>query len=155
MSRRVEDLILGKEKSNFRVMNEGKRGVVIDADEIKNHLDQYDAGNIDGDDLNQAIEQILRKMMSDQGVTFSDSDIREDEEKEEDDDAKDKKAYRGGVKRDKKKSPRDKAIDAYNKIGGSEEVREKAKKAKKGDKEALNWLLSNQKVIKAYNDIPK
>ena len=122
------------------------------------HADSYKKGMIDVDDIKQAFEEILRDykddIIADRSVSFS--DIREEEkEKEEDDDAKDKKAYRGGVKRDKKKSPRDKAIDAYNKIGGSEEVREKAKKAKKGDKEALNWLLSNQKVIKAYNDIPK
>ena len=74
---------------------------------------------------------------------------------EEDDDAKDKKAYRGAAKIGKKKSARDKAIDAYNEIGGSKEVKAKAKGAKEGDREALNWLLSNQKVIKAYNDIPK
>ncbi len=34
-------------------------------------------------------------------------------------------------------------------------VKEKAKKAKEGDKEALNFLKSNQKVIKAYNDLKK
>ena len=53
-------------------LNEGKRGVVVDADEIKFHLDQYDAGNIDGDDFVQAMQEILMDMMSSQSVSFSD-----------------------------------------------------------------------------------
>ena len=77
MSRRVEDLILGKEKSNFRVMNEGKRGVVVDPDEIKFHLDQFYGGNIDGNDLANAIEEILSDMMK-RSVSFS--DVREEDE---------------------------------------------------------------------------
>ena len=77
MSRRVEDLILGKEKSNFRVMNEGKRGVVVDPDEIKFHLDQFYGGNIDGNDLANAIEEILSDMMK-RSVSFA--DIREEDE---------------------------------------------------------------------------
>ena len=55
-----------------RMMNEGKKGVVVDADEIKFHLDQYDAGNIDGDDFVQAMQEILMDMMSSQSVSFSD-----------------------------------------------------------------------------------
>ena len=74
---------------------------------------------------------------------------------EEDEDEDDKKAYKGAAKRDKKKSKRDKVIDAYNEIGGGKEVKEKAKKAKEGDKEALNWLKTNQPKIKAYNDLKK
>jgi len=122
--------------------------VRVSQKEVRNQLNQYENGKIDGDDLANGIEQIVFGDIAPRGM------MRE-EEKEEDDDAKDKKAYKGAAKIGKKKSARDEAIDAYNKIGGSEEVREKAKKAKKGDKEALNWLLSNQKVIKAYNDIPK
>ena len=60
-----------------RMMNEGKRGVVVDPDEIMMHINQYQSGNIDGDDLAQAIEEILVAMMN-KSVTFS--DIREDEE---------------------------------------------------------------------------
>ena len=60
-----------------RMMNEGKRGVVVDPDEIMMHINQYQEGNIDGDDLAQAIEEILVAMMN-KSVTFS--DIREDEE---------------------------------------------------------------------------
>ena len=74
---------------------------------------------------------------------------------EEDEEEDDKKAYKGAAKRDKKKSKRDKVIDAYNEIGGGKEVKEKAKKAKEGDKEALNWLKTNQPKIKAYNDLKK
>lgn len=47
-----------------RMMNEGKKGVVVDPDEIMMHINQYQSGNIDGDDLAQAIEEILVAMMS-------------------------------------------------------------------------------------------
>jgi len=60
-----------------RMMNEGKRGVVVDPDEIMMHINQYQSGNIDGDDLAQAIEKILVAMMN-KSVTFS--DIREEKE---------------------------------------------------------------------------
>jgi len=127
-------------------LNEGKKGVVVDPDEIMMHINQYQSGNIDGDDLSQAIEEILVAAMN-KSVTFS--DIRENDEED------DKKAYKGAAKRDKKKSKRDKVIDAYNEIGGGKEVKAKAKKAKEGDKEALNWLKTNQPKIKAYNDLKK
>ena len=45
-------------------LKEGKRGVVVDPDEIMMHINQYQRGNIDGDDLAQAIEEILVAMMS-------------------------------------------------------------------------------------------
>jgi len=60
-----------------RMMNEGKRGVVVDPNEIMMHINQYQSGNIDGDDLAQAIEEILVAMMN-KSVTFS--DIREEDE---------------------------------------------------------------------------
>ena len=60
-----------------RMMNEGKRGVVVDPDEIKFHLDQFYGGNIDGNDLANAIEEILSDMMK-RSVSFS--DIREEDE---------------------------------------------------------------------------
>ena len=55
-------------------LNEGKKGVVVDPDEIKFHLDQFYGGNIDGNDLANAIEEILSDMMK-RSVSFS--DIRE------------------------------------------------------------------------------
>ena len=60
-----------------RMMNEGKKGVVVDPDEIKFHLDQFYGGNIDGNDLANAIEEILSDMMK-RSVSFS--DIREKDE---------------------------------------------------------------------------
>jgi len=45
-------------------LSEGKKGVVVDPDEIMMHINQYQRGNIDGDDLAQAIEEILVAMMS-------------------------------------------------------------------------------------------
>ena len=45
-------------------LSEGKRGVVVDPDEIMGHINQYENGNIDGDDLAQAIEEILVAMMN-------------------------------------------------------------------------------------------
>ena len=58
-------------------LNEGKKGVVVDPDEIKFHLDQFYGGNIDGNDLANAIEEILSDMMK-RSVTFS--DVREEDE---------------------------------------------------------------------------
>ena len=54
-----------------RMMNEGKKGVVVDPDEIMMHINQYQSSNIDGDDLAQAIEEILVAAMN-KSVTFSD-----------------------------------------------------------------------------------
>ena len=58
-------------------LNEGKKGVVVDPDEIKFHLDQFYGGNIDGNDLANAIEEILSDMMK-RSVTFA--DVREEDE---------------------------------------------------------------------------
>jgi hypothetical protein len=54
---------IGK-KEDEKDLKEGKRGVVVDPDEIMMHINQYQSGNIDGDDLAQAIEEILVAMMS-------------------------------------------------------------------------------------------
>ena len=50
-------------KESKEEIKEGKRGVVVDPDEIMFHINQYQSGNIDGDDLAQAIEEILVAMM--------------------------------------------------------------------------------------------
>ena len=67
---------IGK-KEDEKDLNEGKKGVVVDPDEIMMHINQYQSGNIDGDDLAQAIEEILVAMMN-KSVTFA--DIREEDE---------------------------------------------------------------------------
>jgi D-alanyl-D-alanine carboxypeptidase len=67
---------IGK-KEDEKDLKEGKKGVVVDPDEIMMHINQYQSGNIDGDDLAQAIEEILVAMMN-KSVTFS--DIREEDE---------------------------------------------------------------------------
>ena len=67
---------IGK-KEDEKDLNEGKKGVVVDPDEIMMHINQYQSGNIDGDDLAQAIEEILVAMMN-KSVSFS--DIREEDE---------------------------------------------------------------------------
>jgi len=54
---------IGK-KEDEKDLKEGKRGVVVDPDKIMMHINQYQSGNIDGDDLAQAIEEILVAMMS-------------------------------------------------------------------------------------------
>ena len=56
-----------------RMMNEEAGFTEVSQNEIKMHLDQYRAGKIDGDDLANAIEEIVFNR-----VSFS--DIREDEE---------------------------------------------------------------------------
>ena len=58
-------------------LNEGKKGVVINPDRIMMNINQYQNGNIDGDALAQAIEEILVAAMN-KSVTFS--DIREEKE---------------------------------------------------------------------------
>ena len=54
---------VGQATGPYSIRKEGKRGVVVDPDEIMFHINQYQSGNIDGDDLAQAIEEILVAMM--------------------------------------------------------------------------------------------
>ena len=70
----------------------------------------------------------------------------------------------GDKKTEKAARGADKAKDDYAKLAGKDNteiskasslVKAKAKKAKEGDKEALNWLKTNQPKIKAYNDLKK
>ena len=72
---------IGK-KADEKDLKEGKRGVVVDADEIRFHLDQFYGGNIDGNDLANAIDEILMAMMNSQNVSFSKpiNDLREEDE---------------------------------------------------------------------------
>jgi hypothetical protein len=91
-----------------RMMNEGKKGVVIDPDEIKFHLDQFYGGNIDGNDLANAIEEILSDMMK-RSVSFS--DIREKEMT----DAEKKKAAEKDAKKEKDFANKQKAVDKLKK----------------------------------------
>jgi len=79
---------IGKKEDEKEKLKEGKRGVVVDPDEIMMHINQYQSGNIDGDDLAQAIEEILVAMMS--------TPLREEDEMS--DDEMDKKASRGAKK---------------------------------------------------------
>ena len=85
-----------------RMMNEGKRGVVVDPDEIMMHINQYQSGNIDGDDLAQAIEEILVAMMSTplreaKSAADVDKEVKDLESKMKDK-AKDFKAAEGKAK---------------------------------------------------------
>jgi hypothetical protein len=91
-----------------RMMNEGKKGVVVDPDEIKFHLDQFYGGNIDGNDLANAIEEILSDMMK-RSVSFS--DIREKEMT----DAEKKKAAEKDAKKEKDFANKQKAVDKLKK----------------------------------------
>ena len=86
-----------------RMMNEGKRGVVVDPDEIMMHINQYQSGNIDGDDLAQAIEEILVAMMS--------TPLREDEMT----DAEKKKAAEKDAKKEKDFANKQKEVDKLKK----------------------------------------
>jgi hypothetical protein len=91
-----------------RMMNEGKKGVVVDPDEIKFHLDQFYGGNIDGNDLANAIEEILSDMMK-RSVSFS--DIREKEMT----DAEKKKAAEEEAKKEKDFTNKQKEVDKLKK----------------------------------------
>ena len=114
-----------------RMMNEGKRGVVVDPDEIKFHLDQFYGGNIDGNDLANAIEEILSDMMK-RSVSFA--DIREEDE-----------APAGDKETEKAARGKDKVtIDFRNVMKKYNELKEKDKK------EAVEYLKSNQDIVKKY-----
>ena len=89
-------------------LKEGKKGVVVDPDEIMMHINQYQSGNIDGDDLAQAIEEILVAMMN-KSVTFA--DIREDEMT----DAEKKKAAEKDAKKEKDFANKQKEVDKLKK----------------------------------------
>mgnify|MGYP000279865612 CR=1 FL=1 len=90
-------------------LSEGKRGVVVDPDEIMGHINQYENGNIDGDDLAQAIEEILVAMMN-KSVSFS--DIREEDEMT---DAEKKKAAEKDAKKEKDFANKQKEVDKLKK----------------------------------------
>ena len=111
----------------------------------------------DGQDYRKVLNIVLKAIDDDykaaerEGEKFS--RIREEDE-----------APAGDKKTEKAARGADKAKDDYAKLAGKDNteiskasslVKEKAKKAKEGDKEALNFLKSNQKVIKAYNDLKK
>ena len=99
---------IGK-KEDEENLNEGKKGVVVDPDEIMMHINQYQRGNIDGDDLAQAIEEILVAMMN-KSVTFS--DIREEDEMT---DAEKKKAAEKDAKKEKDFANKQKEVDKLKK----------------------------------------
>ena len=78
MSRRVEDLILGKEKSNFRVMNEGKMSQIVSL--FQDMMDD----EYDGQDYRKVLNMVLKAIDDDykaaerEGEKFS--RIREEDE---------------------------------------------------------------------------
>ena len=109
-----------------RMMNEGKKGVVVDPDEIKFHLDQFYGGNIDGNDLANAIEEIVFNR-----VSFS--DIREEDEPT---DAEIKKA--------------DSVASAANKLQKLvKKMRDKAKDFKAAEGEAKEKIKDELKAMTA------
>lgn len=108
-----------------RMMNEGKKGVVVDPDEIKFHLDQFYGGNIDGNDLANAIEEILSDMMS--------TPLREEDEPS---DAEIKKA--------------DSVASAANKLQKLvKKMKDKAKEYKSAEGEAKEKIKDELKAMTA------
>ncbi len=91
------------------------------------HINQYQSGNIDGDDLAQAIEEILVAMMN--------TPLREDEDEAPVGDKETEKAARGKDKI---------TIDFRNVMKKYNELKEKDKK------EAVEYLKSNQDIVKKY-----
>ena len=94
---------IGK-KEDEKDLKEGKRGVVVDPDEIMMHINQYQSGNIDGDDLAQAIEEILVAMMS--------TPLREEDEMSDDEK---KKAAEKDAKKEKDFANKQKEVDKLKK----------------------------------------
>ena len=115
---------IGK-KEDEKALNEGKRGVVVDPDEIMFHINQYQSGNIDGDDLAQAIEEILVAMMS--------TPLREEDEPS---DAEIKKA--------------DSVASAANKLQKLvKKMKDKAKEYKSAEGEAKEKIKDELKAMTA------
>jgi hypothetical protein len=129
-------------------LKEGKRGVVVDPDEIMMHINQYQSGNIDGDDLAQAIEEILVAMMN-KSVTFA--DIREEDEMT---DAEKKKAAEKGAKKEKKFAGKQKeAENLKTKIEDKKaEMVKKAKEYKAAEGEKKEKIKDQLKKMTAERD---
>ena len=127
-----------------RMMNEGKRGVVVDPDEIMMHINQYQSGNIDGDDLAQAIEEILVAMMSTplreaKSAADVDKEVKDLESKMKDK-AKDFKAAEGKAKdkiKDELKDMTTKRNDLKKKVEDLKK-KEEEKIANKGKDQELD-----------------
>lgn len=66
-------------------------------------------------------------------------------------DAEDSEAPAGDAEIEKAASRQDRIVKAYKMI--SADLKDKAKAAKEGDKEALAWLKEKQPIIKAYNKL--
>lgn len=66
-------------------------------------------------------------------------------------DTKDSEVPAGDAEMEKSASRQDKIVKAYKMI--SADLKDKAKAAKEGDKEAMAWLKEKQPIIKAYNKI--
>ena len=80
-------------------------------------------------------------------------EVTEDVDDIEDDEKAHKAATKGGKKPTKKDKKEGDIIKNYKEI--ESKVKDSIKKSKGGDKEALNYLLSKQPIIKAYNDLKK
>jgi D-alanyl-D-alanine carboxypeptidase len=126
---------IGK-KEDEENLNEGKKGVVVDPDEIMFHINQYQSGNIDGDDLAQAIEEILVAMMN-KSVTFS--DIREEDEEPTSADLKKKDSVASAANKLQKlvKKMKDKAKDFKAAEGEAKEKIKDELKAMTAEKKKL------------------
>ena len=116
-------------------VNEGKKGVVVDPDEIRFHLDQFYGGNIDGNDLANAIDEILMVMMNSQNVSFS-KPINDLKEEDEPSDAEIKKA--------------DSVASAANKLQKLvKKMKDKAKDFKAAEGEAKEKIKDELKAMTA------
>lgn len=78
---------------------------------------------------------------------------KEDVDGIDDDEKAHKAATKGGKKPSKKDKKEGDIIQNYKEI--ESKIKDSIKKSKGGDKEALNYLLSKQPIIKAYNDLKK
>jgi len=102
-------------------------------------------GTVTTDDSMEA-EKLAKKGV-DVNLTKEDVDGIDDDEKAH------KAATKGGKKPTKKDKKEGDIIKNYKEI--ESKIKDSIKKSKGGDKEALNYLLSKQPIIKAYNDLKK
>ena len=103
--------------------------------------------------LQKALKSLQAKGKIDPNKVYTPGTFYEGIDDIEDEEKAHKAATKGGKKPSKKDKKEGDIIKNYKEI--ESKVKDSIKKAKGGDKEALNYLLSKQPIIKAYNDLKK
>ena len=103
-------------------------------------------------ELEQAIEEIITEILSEN------VNLVNEVEDDDDDSTSEKEPSKAELKKlekelGSKNKKKDEIISAYKKIAG--DIKEKAKAANSGNKEAKAWIDKHQDIIKAYRKLQK